>query len=94
VEARLYAALLEGSASEHAARQRAMKAATDNAEDLKTNLTRIMNRARQEAITTEIMEIVSGSEAMSDDGDGDLDDAITQSLEGSLATLISDRSDA
>ena len=94
VEARLYAALLEGSASEHAARQRAMKAATDNAEDLKTNLTRIMKRARQEAITTEIMEIVSGSEAMSDDGDGDLDDAITQSLEGSLATLISDRSDA
>ena len=94
VEARLYAALLEGSASEHAARQRAMKAATDNAEDLKTNLTRIMNRARQEAITTEIMEIVSGSEAMSDDGAGDLDDAITQSLEGSLATLISDRSDA
>ena len=94
VEARLYAALLEGSASEHAARQRAMKAATDNAEDLKTNLTRIMNRARQEAITTEIMEIVSGSEAMSDDVDGDLDDAITQSLEGSLATLISDRSDA
>ena len=94
VEARLYAALLEGSASAHAARHRAMKAATDNAEDLKTNLTRIMNRARQEAITTYIMEIVSGSEAMSDDGDGDLDDAITQSLEGSLATLISDRSDA
>jgi len=94
VEARLYAALLEGSASEHAARQRAMKAATDNAEDLKTNLTRIMNRARQEAITTEIMEIVSGSEAMSDDGDHDLDDAITQSLEGSLAALVSDRSDA
>ncbi|MBQ29076.1 MAG: F0F1 ATP synthase subunit gamma [Acidimicrobiaceae bacterium] len=94
VEARLYAALLEGSASEHAARQRAMKAATDNAEDLKTNLTRIMNRARQEAITTEIMEIVSGSEAMSDDADHDLDDAITQSLEGSLAALVSDRSDA
>ena len=94
VEARLYAALLEGSASEHAARQRAMKAATDNAEDLKTNLTRIMNRARQETITTEIMEIVSGSEAMSDDGDHDLDDAVTQSLEGSLAALVSDRSDA
>lgn len=94
VEARLYAALLEGSASEHAARQRAMKAATDNAEDLKTNLTRIMNRARQEAITTEIMEIVGGSEAMSDDGDHDLDDAVTQSLEGSLAALVSDRSDA
>jgi len=94
VEARLYAALLEGSASEHAARQRAMKAATDNAEDLKTNLTRIMNRARQEAITTEIMEIVSGSEAMGDDDDHDFEDSITQSLEGSLAALIPDRSDA
>jgi F-type H+-transporting ATPase subunit gamma len=94
VEARLYAALLEGSASEHAARQRAMKAATDNAEDLKTNLTRIMNRARQEAITTEIMEIVSGSEAMGDNDDHDFEDAITQSLEGSLAALIPDRSDA
>ena len=94
-EARLYAALLEGSASEHAARQRAMKAATDNAEDLKTNLTRIMNRARQDAITTEIMEIVSGAEAMNDDGDdGGLDEAITQSLEGSLAALVSDRNDA
>ena len=93
-EARLYAALLEGSASEHAARQRAMKAATDNAEDLKINLTRIMNRARQDAITTEIMEIVSGAEAMSQDGDFDLDDAITQSIEGSFEPLISDRNDA
>jgi F-type H+-transporting ATPase subunit gamma len=71
-----------------------MKAATDNAEDLKTNLTRIMNRARQEAITTEIMEIVSGSEAMGDNDDHDFEDAITQSLEGSLAALIPDRSDA
>ena len=66
-EARLYSALLEAAASEHAARQRAMKAATDNAEDLKTNLTRVMNRARQDAITTEIMEIVSGAEALSKD---------------------------
>jgi F-type H+-transporting ATPase subunit gamma len=63
-EAVLYAALLEAAASEHAARQRAMKAATDNAEDLITNLTRIMNRARQDAITTEIMEIVGGAEAL------------------------------
>lgn len=69
-EARLYAALLEAAASEHAARQRAMKAATDNAEDLKTNLTRVMNRARQDAITTEIMEIVSGAEALGKDSDG------------------------
>ena len=73
MEARLYAALLDASASEHAARQRAMKAATDNAEELIVKLTRAMNRARQDAITTEIMEIVGGAEAMrqaqSDDQD-------------------------
>ena len=93
-EARLYAALLESSASEHAARRRAMKAATDNAEDLKINLTRIMNRARQDSITTEIMEIVSGAEAMGQDDDDGLEDLITQSLEGSFAALASDRNDA
>ncbi|MGH9119504.1 MAG: F0F1 ATP synthase subunit gamma [Acidimicrobiales bacterium] len=64
VEARLFAALLEASASQHAAQQRAMKAATDNAEDLIVSLSRIMNRARQDAITTEIMEIVGGAEAL------------------------------
>ena len=63
-EARLFAALLDASASEHAARQRAMKSATDNAEDLITKLSRAMNRARQDAITTEIMEIVGGAEAL------------------------------
>jgi F-type H+-transporting ATPase subunit gamma len=67
VESRIYSALLDASASEHAARQRAMKSATDNAEDLKISLTRIMNRARQDAITTEIMEIVGGAEALSSD---------------------------
>jgi F-type H+-transporting ATPase subunit gamma len=65
VEARVYAALLNGAASEHAFRQRAMKSATDNAEELIKNLSRIMNRARQDAITTEIMEIVGGAEALS-----------------------------
>lgn len=64
VEARLFAALLDASASEHAARQRAMKAATDNAEELIISLARVMNRARQDAITGEIMEIVSGAEAL------------------------------
>lgn len=64
VEARLYAALLDAAASEHAARQRAMKAATDNADELITRYTRAMNRARQDAITTEIMEIVGGAEAL------------------------------
>jgi F-type H+-transporting ATPase subunit gamma len=63
-EARVYAALLNAAASEHAARQRAMKAATDNAEELIDSLTRTMNRARQDAITTEIMEIVGGAEAL------------------------------
>jgi F-type H+-transporting ATPase subunit gamma len=64
VEAELHLALLEAAASEHAARQRAMKAATDNADDLITTLRRVMNRARQDAITTEIMDIVGGAEAL------------------------------
>jgi F-type H+-transporting ATPase subunit gamma len=68
VEARVYAALLNAAASEHAARQRAMKAATDNAEDLIVSLARVMNRARQDAITTEIMEVVGGAEALRHSG--------------------------
>jgi F-type H+-transporting ATPase subunit gamma len=67
VEARIYAALLNAAASEHAFRQRAMKSATDNAEELIKSLSRIMNRARQDSITTEIMEIVSGAEALGGD---------------------------
>lgn len=63
-EARVWAALLNAAAAEHAARQRAMKAATDNADDLITSLTRIMNRARQDSITSEIMEVVGGAEAL------------------------------
>ena len=85
-EARLFAALLEASASEHAARQRAMKAATDNAEDLKTNLTRVMNRARQDAITTEIMEIVGGAEALSQTG-GEVD-LLSDTIEARTANLF------
>ena len=65
VEAKIYAALLESAASEHASRQRAMKAATDNADEIVENLTREANRARQAAITTEITEIVGGAEALS-----------------------------
>ena len=64
VEARLFAACSTRRPSEHAARQRAMKSATDNAEELITKLSRVMNRARQDAITTEIMEIVGGAEAL------------------------------
>ena len=64
VESRVYAALLHAAASEHASRQRAMKSATDNAHDLIVHFTRVMNRARQDSITTEIMEIVGGAEAL------------------------------
>ena len=66
VEARLFGAMLSGSASFFAAQQRAMASASDNADELITKLTRLRNRARQDAITTEIMEIVSGAEALSD----------------------------
>ena len=61
---KVYAALLESAASENAARRRAMKAATDNAEELIKILTRQANRARQDEITTEISEIVGGAEAL------------------------------
>ena len=64
VETRVFAALLEAAASEHAARQRAMKAATDNADDMIKTLTRVANQARQAEITTEISEIVGGAEAL------------------------------
>jgi F-type H+-transporting ATPase subunit gamma len=82
IEARVYAALLNAAASEHAFRQRAMKSATDNAEELIKTLSRIMNRARQDSITTEIMEIVSGAEALGGDSGGkhlriiDLDESV------------------
>jgi F-type H+-transporting ATPase subunit gamma len=64
VVTKVWAALLESAASENAARRRAMKAATDNAEDLIKVLTRQANRARQDEITTEITEIVGGAEAL------------------------------
>jgi len=64
VEAIVYNMLLESSASEHSARRRAMKAATDNAEELIRVLTNVANRARQAEITTEISEIVGGAEAL------------------------------
>jgi F-type H+-transporting ATPase subunit gamma len=79
VEARLFAALLDAAASEHASRQRAMKAATDNAEELIIKLTRAMNRARQDAITTEIMEIVGGAEALRQD-ESDPEDTLVDHL--------------
>ncbi len=66
VKARLFNALLQSAASEHAARRRAMKSATDNASDLITQLTRAANSARQAEITQEISEIVGGANALAD----------------------------
>jgi F-type H+-transporting ATPase subunit gamma len=63
VTTKIYAAMLESAASENAARRRAMKAATENAEDLIKVLIRVANQARQAEITTEISEIVGGAEA-------------------------------
>ena len=60
----IYTALLLSAASEHAARQRAMKSATDNAEELIKTLTRQANQARQAEITQEISEIVGGADAL------------------------------
>ena len=65
VEAAVFNMLLEASASEHSARRRAMKAATDNAEELIRLLSIQRNRARQAEITTAITEIVGGAEALS-----------------------------
>jgi F-type H+-transporting ATPase subunit gamma len=64
IESEIFTALLEGAASFHTSQQRAMAAATENADELGRGLTRIMNRARQDSITTEIMEIVGGAEAL------------------------------
>jgi len=68
VTTRIYAALLESAASESAARRRAMKAATDNADELIRGLTRDVNQARQAQITQEISEIVGGADALASVG--------------------------
>ena len=64
IEARIYNALLQSAASEHAARRRAMKSATDNADELIKSFTRKANAARQAEITQEISEIVGGADAL------------------------------
>jgi F-type H+-transporting ATPase subunit gamma len=71
VESRVYAALLQSAASESAARRRAMKAATDNAEELIRTYTRQANAARQAEITQEISEIVGGADALAATGSDD-----------------------
>ncbi len=80
VEARIFAALLDAAASEQAARQRAMKAATDNAEELISKLSVVANKLRQAAITTEIMEIVGGSEALRQAASGGKIDLLPDTL--------------
>ena len=64
INTRIYAALIDAAASESAARRRAMKAASDNADEMIKSLTREMNAARQAAITQEISEIVGGANAL------------------------------
>jgi F-type H+-transporting ATPase subunit gamma len=66
VESRVYNALLQAAASEHAARRRAMKSATDNAQELIKTYTRLANAARQAEITQEISEIVGGANALAE----------------------------
>ena len=68
INARIYAALLESAASESASRRRAMKSATDNAEELIKTYTREANQARQSEITQEISEIVGGADALASAG--------------------------
>ena len=65
IQARIFNAMLQSAASEHAARRRAMKSATDNADELIESLTRLANAARQAEITQEISEIVGGADALS-----------------------------
>lgn len=65
IDQTVYSALLMSAASEHAARRRAMKSATDNAEEMIRSLTRMANQARQAEITQEISEIVGGADALS-----------------------------
>jgi F-type H+-transporting ATPase subunit gamma len=64
ITSRIFNALLQSAASEHAARQRAMKSASDNAKELIRNYTRLANQARQAEITQEISEIVGGADAL------------------------------
>ena len=71
IGSRIYNCLLQATASEQAARQRAMKSASDNASDLIRLYTRLANQARQAEITQEISEIVGGSDALASAGAGD-----------------------
>jgi F-type H+-transporting ATPase subunit gamma len=71
IESRIFNAMVQSAASEHAARQKAMKSATDNADKLIKNYTRLSNSARQSEITQQISEIVGGADALSSAGNED-----------------------
>jgi F-type H+-transporting ATPase subunit gamma len=71
IESRIFNAMLQSAASEHAARQKAMKSATDNADKLIKTYTRLSNAARQSEITQQISEIVGGADALATTGDED-----------------------
>jgi F-type H+-transporting ATPase subunit gamma len=64
IESRIFNAMLQSAASEHAARQKAMKSASDNADNLILDYTRLANNARQAEITQQISEIVGGADAL------------------------------
>jgi F-type H+-transporting ATPase subunit gamma len=70
IESRIWHMMLQAAASEHAQRRRAMKSATDNANDVVENLTRVANQARQAEITQEISEIVGGANALAETATG------------------------
>ena len=70
IESRIWHMMLQAAASEHAQRRRAMKSATDNANDVVENLTRVANQARQAEITQEISEIVGGANALAETAAG------------------------
>ena len=70
IESRVFNAMLQSAASEHAARRRAMKSATDNADELIKSFTRLANAARQAEITQEISEIVGGADALASSNTG------------------------
>ena len=69
IESRIFNAMLQSAAAEHAARQKAMKSATENADKLIRNYTRLSNSARQSEITQQISEIVGGADALVDTSD-------------------------
>jgi len=69
IESRIFNAMLQSAAAEHAARQKAMKSATENADKLIRNYTRLSNQARQSEITQQISEIVGGADALVDTSD-------------------------